>query len=73
MNEQQTAKLKTITPGDLQALGLHHVVYVRRQVVDDQTFWTIHAADGTEMARLPDRDVALAACRQNDLEALSVH
>jgi len=73
MNEQELARLKAISPGDLAALGLHHVVYVRKQVEGDQTQWAIFAADGTEMAKLPDYAVALAACRQHDLEPLSVH
>ncbi|MCC7049596.1 MAG: DUF1150 family protein [Alphaproteobacteria bacterium] len=73
MNEQTVQKLKTISPGDLATLGLHQLVYVRRQVLNDQPFWSIHAADGSEMARLADRETAIAACRQHDLEPVSIH
>jgi len=73
MTEQELAKLKTITPADLAALGLHHVVYIRKQVQDDQPIWSVYAADGTEMARVNDRDVAFAACLQHELEPVSVH
>jgi len=73
MTSQELSKLKAITPTDLAALGLHQVVYVRKQVADGQVVWSVHAADGTEMARVPDYQVALAACRQHDLEPLSVH
>ena len=73
MTEQEITKLKTLSPTDLAALGLHHVVYIRKQVQDDQPVWFVFAADGTEMARLSDRDVAFAACRQHELEPVSVH
>ena len=35
--------------------------------------YTVHAADGTQIALLPDREVAFATVRQNDLEPVSVH
>jgi hypothetical protein len=73
MTEQEVNKLKSLSPADLAALGLHHVVYIRQQVQNDQPMWSVYAADGTEMARVADRDVAFAACRQHELEPLSVH
>jgi hypothetical protein len=73
MTDAQVAKLKSISPQDFAALGLHQFAYVRAGTLDGQAFWSIHAADGTEMARILDRETAFAACRQNDLEPLSVH
>lgn len=73
MNTQEIEKLKTITTGDLATLGMNQMVYLRRQSQNDQVFWSIHAADGTEMARLADRQTALAACLQHELEPVSVH
>ncbi len=73
MNTQEIEKLKTITTGDLATLGMNQMVYLRRQSLNDQVFWSIHAADGTEMARLADRQTALAACLQHELEPVSVH
>jgi hypothetical protein len=35
--------------------------------------YAVHAADGTQITILPDRNVALATVRQHDLEPLSVH
>ncbi len=52
---------------------MNQVVYLRHHSVNDQVFWSINAADGTEMARLPDRNAAIAACVQHDLEPASVH
>ncbi len=69
----QVTKVKSFSPQDFAALGVHQVAYVRPAVLNGQVFWSIHAADGTELARLMDRDTAFAACRQNELEPLSVH
>lgn len=73
MNTQEIEKLKSISTGDLATLGMNQVVYLRQQVANGQVFWSIHAADGTEMARLADRPTALAACLQHELEPVSVH
>lgn len=66
-------KIKAFSAQDFAALGMRHIAYVRHAEAEGQGFWAVHAADGTEMARMPDRDVAFAACRQNDIEPLSVH
>jgi hypothetical protein len=58
---------------DLAALGLSHVAYVKPVSVDGRTAYSIHAADGTEMAVMEDRDVAVSAIRVHNLEPLSVH
>jgi hypothetical protein len=42
-------------------------------VVDGTSGYAVHAADGTQIALLPDRDVAFATVRQHDLEPVSVH
>jgi hypothetical protein len=42
-------------------------------VVDGTMTWAIFAADGSAIGIAPDRDMAFAAARQNDLEPLSVH
>jgi hypothetical protein len=51
---------------------MNDVAYVRR-VEDGSEAFSIHAADGTKMAVLPDRDVAFAVVRQNNMEPVSVH
>lgn len=58
---------------DLAALGLSHVAYVKPVSVDGKTAYSIHAADGTEMAVMDDRNVAVTAIRVHNLEPLSVH
>ena len=72
---------------DFAAFGAPKTVYVRevgpdavREVIGDQTdiptdarFFAVHAADGTRMAIVDDRDAAFAGARQYDLDPVSVH
>ncbi len=58
---------------ELALLGMQDLAYVKAVVVNGVTAFAVHAADGTQVAVLPDRDVALATVRQHDLEPLSVH
>ena len=65
--------IRQITPKDLAALGLSHVAYVKPVTVEGRIAYSIHAADGTEMAVMADREVAFSAIRVHDLEPVSVH
>jgi hypothetical protein len=69
----QVQKLRQITPQEFALLGVQDVAYVKRVVVNDEPQFAIHAADGTAVAVMPDRDVAFAVVRQNELEPVSVH
>ncbi|MDJ0949422.1 MAG: DUF1150 family protein [Alphaproteobacteria bacterium] len=67
-------RLRAITPQDFAVLGLNDVAYVKSvKDKDGKTVYAVHAADGSEMAVLDDREVAFAAIRQNDMEPLSAH
>jgi len=62
------------TAQDLAAWGVNDVAYIKTVTQEDgATAYSIHAADGTHMASMSDRDTAFAAVRQNDLEPVSVH
>ena len=69
----QIEKLRLISPKELALLGVQDVAYVKRVTVNGAAAFAIHAADGTEMAVVPDRDLAFATLRQHDLEPVSVH
>jgi hypothetical protein len=58
---------------DLASLGLQEVAYVKAVSTDGGVAYAVHAADGTEIAVMADRDIAFAAIRQNDLRPFSVH
>ena len=52
---------------------MQDLAYIKEVEVSGEHGFAIHAADGTQMAVIRDRDVAVAAVRQHDLEPLSVH
>jgi hypothetical protein len=58
---------------DFALWGIEDVAYIRMAEVEGKTGWGIFAADGSAIGVAPDRDLAFAAARQNDLEPLSVH
>ena len=73
MNTPSPAIVRHLSPEDFAAFGVDHVAYVKPVLVNGVAAFAIHAADGTPLTVLPNRDVASAAVRQNDLEPVSVH
>lgn len=69
----QIEKLRHISPQEFALLGMQDVAYVKRVTINDEYAFAIFAADGTQIALLPDRATAVATLRQHDLEPLSVH
>lgn len=69
----RTEVLKQISSREFALLGMNEVAYVKRVMVNDEAGFAIFSADGTQVAVLPDRDVAVATIRQHDLEPASVH
>ena len=55
------------------ALGSMHVAYVKTVAVEGGIAYAIHAADGAQLAVFDNRDLAMVAARQHDLEPVSVH
>jgi hypothetical protein len=70
---QTIEQMRQMTANDLAMLGVQHIAYVKPVTVDGIAGFAIHAADGTQMAVIGDRDVAFAVVRQNELEPVSVH
>ena len=66
-------RVRHMSARELALFGMQDIAYVKRVTVGDAAGFAIHAADGTEIAVLADRDVAFATLRQHDLEPLSVH
>ena len=63
---------ETIEP-DVFAVAELPVAYIKAVIVDGARAYAIHAADGTALAIVKNRDVAFAAVRQHELEPVSVH
>ena len=70
---EATDFLQFMSDQDMAILGLQDVAYVKPVVVDGQDAFSIHAADGTTIAIMADREVVVATIRQHDLEPVSVH
>lgn len=66
-------RVRHMSARELALFGMQDIAYVKRVTAGDAAGFAIHAADGTEIAVLADRDVAFATLRQHDLEPLSVH
>lgn len=66
-------RIRQMSARELALFGMQDVAYVKRAVVNDAPSYTVHAADGTQIAAFAARDVAFVAVRQHDLEPLSVH
>lgn len=66
-------RIKQLSTHELSLLGMEDVAYIKHVVVDGASGYAVHAADGTQIALLPDREVAFATVRQHDLEPVSVH
>ncbi|WP_316976116.1 DUF1150 family protein [Shumkonia mesophila] len=64
---------RDLTLADFATLGVEDVAYVKPVVVNGAHAYAIHAANGQHLAVVPNRDLALATVRQNELEPVSVH
>ncbi len=66
-------RIRHMSARDLALFGMQDLAYIKTVMVDGTTGYAVHAADGTQIAMLPDREVAFATVRQHDLEPVSVH
>ncbi|HYM02157.1 MAG TPA: DUF1150 family protein [Stellaceae bacterium] len=66
-------KLRQISPREFVMLGMQDIAYIKRMTINDGIAFAIHAADGTQVAILNDRETAFATVRQHELEPVSVH
>lgn len=71
MNEIE--RLRQLSAREMALFGAQDVAYVKPVIVNGVTAYAVHAADGTQIAVLPDREIAFATLRTHDLEPLSVH
>ena len=70
---QYVAANRQLSPRELGMLRRDDVAYVKPVVVDGVEAFSVHAADGAQMAIFASRDLAFAAIRQTDLDPASVH
>jgi hypothetical protein len=70
---QTIEQMRRMTANDLAMLGMQDIAYVKPVLVDGTEGFAVHAADGTQMALIANRDLAFAVVRQNEMEPVSVH
>jgi hypothetical protein len=70
---QAIGRIRQLSARELALLGIQDVAYIKRVEIDGSAGYAVHAADGTQIAVLAEREVAFATVRQHDLEPLSVH
>jgi hypothetical protein len=70
---KEIERIRHMSSRELALFGMQDLAYVKPVLVDGVTAFALHAADGTQIAVMPDREIARATIRQHDLEPLSVH
>jgi hypothetical protein len=70
---KEIERIRHMSSRELALFGMQDLAYVKAVLVDGVSAFAVHAADGTQVTVLPDREIALATVRQHDLEPLSVH
>jgi len=58
---------------NFDSYGLETLAYIKTVTVDGNLCHSIHAADGTPLKIIAERDAAFALVRQNEMEPTSVH
>jgi hypothetical protein len=57
----------------LLTFGLNDIAYLKPANVNGQSVYAIHAADGSQLAFVANREVGFAAMHQHELEPVSLH
>ena len=70
---QFATSVRQLSPRELGLLGMEQVAYVKPVLVEGVVAFAVHAADGSQLAVILDRDAAHALVRRHGLEPVSVH
>ena len=68
-----TSKDHSMTREDLALFGIEDTAYIRPVMVNGRKVHVIHAADGTLLTAVMDRDLAFITIRQHEMNPQSVH
>jgi hypothetical protein len=70
---KEVTKEIPLSERDFALLGMNDLAYIRAVTVESGTGFMIHAADGSPLGVVADRETAFVAARQHGLEPRSVH
>ncbi len=65
-------RFKHLSAQEMLALGLKDIAYLKEVEVDGETAVAIHAANGQQIALMPDRNAAVAAVWENGLAPVAL-
>ena len=71
-NIVQRDSLRSLSTDGLAMLGADQLAYIRSHQVKGQTIYVVHGANGRELAGFDNFSAAMAACYENDLEAVAL-
>jgi hypothetical protein len=66
-------QLKRLSSQDWSNFGVNDLAYMKPVILEGESRYAIHAANGAPLAVMDTREVAEAAIMQNELKPLSVH
>jgi hypothetical protein len=67
-----TERIRQISAQELLALGLKDIAYLKEIELDGGTAVAIHAANGQQIALMPDRNAAVAAVWENGMAPVAL-
>jgi hypothetical protein len=67
------ADIRHLTETQFAELGVSYIAYVKPVMIEGKPAFAIHAANGVPMALADDRDVALSAILQHEMQPTLVH
>ncbi|AHJ65107.1 DUF1150 family protein [Granulibacter bethesdensis] len=65
--------IRRISPKEFAMLGVSQVAYIKPVIVDGNSFFAIHAADGTAMALADECAAAVEAIQDHDMVPAYIH
>ena len=71
--EKDDEWLRSLSPLELESLGINYIAYVKPITVDGVQAFGIYGANGEQLGVSARHDHALEAIRDQDLEPLSLH
>ena len=71
--EKDDEWLRSLSPHELESLGINYIAYVKPITVNGVLAFGIYGANGEQLGVSAHRDHALDAIREQDLEPLSLH
>ncbi len=71
-NMGQLSGLRALSTEGLAMLGADQLAYIRFHKVNGETIYVVHGANGQELAEFDNYAAVMAACFENELEAVSL-